>query len=130
MKTAKAPQTRVSRSAASIPALLLLSALSGTALAATDLQEPCPGTADGADALSTFIAGEDLSKPTVRTVDAAESAVAANPGENRDEDVGDVDEAEAPSAADASTPAYTTRLPGVSTEDMPGFRRHMYRTDI
>ena len=32
--------------------------------------------------------------------------------------------------ADTSSPAYTTQLPGVSANDMPGFRRHMYRTDI
>lgn len=130
MNTAKAPQTSVSRSAASIPALLLLSVLSGTALAATDIQQPCPETADGTDVLHTFIAGNDMPAPLARTVDAAETPVPARAAESADDDATDADDGEAAPAADASTPAYTTRLPGVSVNDMPGFRRHMYRTDI
>jgi hypothetical protein len=31
---------------------------------------------------------------------------------------------------DSAAPEFTTRLPGVSANDMPRFRRHMYRTDI
>ena len=130
MKTAKASQTSVSRSAASIPALLLLGALSGSALAATDIHEPCHEAADSADVLHTFIAGNDISAPLLRTVDTAESAVPARAAEAADDDDSEADEADTAPAADASTPAYTTRLPGVSANDMPGFRRHMYRTDI
>ena len=130
MKTAKAPQTSVSRSAASIPALLLLGALSGTALAATDIHEPCPESADSADVLYTFIVGNDVSAPLLRAVDTTEPVAPTRAAETADDDGSDGDEAETAPAPDASTPAYTTRLPGVSAKDMPGFRRHMYRTDI
>lgn len=130
MKTVKAPQTSVCRSAASAPVLLVLGTLSGTALAATDFQEPCPETADSAETLHTFIDDEDFRAPLVRTIDATASAAPARVTEAADDDAGDADEAETTPATDTSTPAYTTRLPGVSANDMPGFRRHMYRTDI
>jgi hypothetical protein len=34
------------------------------------------------------------------------------------------------SSSDSSVPEFTTRLPSVSANDMPRFRRHMFRTDI
>ena len=128
MKNVKAPRTNVSRSACSIPALLLLGALSGTALAATDIQEPCHKADAGQDVLTAFVA-EDAAAPLIRTVDTAESAPAA--ATDADEKTApDAEESEAATASDSSAPALTTRLPGVSASDMPGFRRHMYRTDI
>jgi hypothetical protein len=130
VKTVKAPQATASRNAVSIPALVLLGALSGSAIAATDIQAPCPEPADSAHMLHTFIAGSDSSAPLVRTVEATEAAVSARAADAADENASDADETETTPAADAATPAYSTRLPGVSANDMPGFRRHMYRTDI
>ncbi len=130
MKTVKAPRTSVSRSAVSIPALLLLGALSGTALAATDIQQPCPKAADRTDALETFIAHKDTTRPLVRTVDASEAATPVKVADSDAERPEENEATKATPATDSSEPAYTTRLPGVSANDMPGFRRHMYRTDI
>ena len=130
MKTAKAPRTIVSRNAVSIPALVLLGALSGTALAATDIQKPCPKAADSADALQTFIAHKDTTAPLVRTVEATEAATPVKVSDNASERSDEIEDAKATPASDSSAPAYTTRLPGISANDMPGFRRHMYRTDI
>ena len=129
MKNIEASRTSVSRSATSIPALLLLGALSGTALAATDIQEPCPEAADQKDVLQAFIA-DGAEAPLVRTVEASEPAAATQSSEADSQSVRDSEEAVSTPASDSSTPAYTTRLPGVSANDMPGFRRHMYRTDI
>jgi hypothetical protein len=81
--------------------------------------------------LHTFIDGEDITAPLVRTIDATEAAApTAAAKAAADDDARDTDDAESTPAANMSTPAYTTRLPGVSANDMPGFRRHMYRTDI
>ena len=129
MKIIKAPRTSVSRSATSIPALLVLVALSGTALAATDIQQPCPETQAKKDVLQAFIA-DDAKAPLVRTVEATKSAVPAKSSKADAETDQDAEDAVSTPAPDSSTPALTTRLPGVSANDMPGFRRHMYRTDI
>lgn len=130
MKTVKAPRTSVSRSAASIPVLILLGTLSGTALAATDIQEPCPEAADSAGALRALIPGKDAAAPLIRTVDGAETAAPARATKSDADSASVRDQSDTTAATDASIPAYTTRLPGVSASDMPGFRRHMYRTDI
>ncbi len=129
MKIIKAPRTSVSRSATSIPALLVLGALSGTALAATDIQQPCPETAAKKDVLQAFIA-DDAKAPLVRTVEASKAAVPAKASKADAETDQDAEDQVSTPAPDSSTPALTTRLPGVSANDMPGFRRHMYRTDI
>ena len=128
MKSIKAPRTSVSRSATSIPALLLLGALSGTALAATEIQEPCPEAAARDDVLRTFIA-EDEKAPLVRTVDTTETTSSKHVADADDKSAPETEDAD-DAGTDSSSPAYTTRLPGVSANDMPGFRRHMYRTDI
>jgi hypothetical protein len=127
VKSIKASRTSVSRSATSIPALLLLGTLSGTALAATDIQEPCPEAAAQEDVLQAFI---DAEAPLVRTVEASEPAAPTQSSDADSKSAHDSEEAVNAPASDSSTPAYTTRLPGVSVNDMPGFRRHMYRTDI
>ena len=126
MKTIKAPRTNVSRSVGSIPALLLLGALSGTALAATDIQEPCPDADARKEVLTAFIA-EDTPAQLVRTVDAKEPAATPDADDTKS---ADSEESDSAALSDSSVPAFTTRLPGVSASDMPGFRRHMYRTDI
>ncbi len=128
MKSIKARRTSVSRSVTGIPTLVLLGALSGTALAATDIQDPCPETQARSDALRALLA-EEATAPIVRTVEATETATQTQVSEADDKASVDVEEA-ASDTADTSSPAYTTQLPGVSANDMPGFRRHMYRTDI
>ncbi len=130
MKSTKAPRTSVSRSATSIPALLLLGALSGTALAATDIQDPeCPEAAAQKEVLRAII-NDAAEAPLVRTVEATESTAPVKAAESDSDSSSDTEEAVSAPASDSSTPAYTTQLPGVSASDMPGFRRHMYRTDI
>lgn len=126
MKSIKAPRPSVSRSAASIPSLILLGALSGSALAATDIQQPCPEAAAEADVLQAFIADDPA--PLVRTVEASDTESSTQASD--DETSVEADETKASTSVESSTPAYTTQLPGVSANDMPGFRRHMYRTDI
>ena len=132
MRTLKAPQTSVTWSATSIPTLLLLGALSGSALASTEIPAPRPESDSHAEALHAILDGSDIQSPLVRTVDSSESVVpVADTGtESTIEENGDVSEAEDPSLRDSSLPEFTTRLPSVSVNDMPRFRRHMFRTDI
>lgn len=133
MRTMTAPQTSVTWSATSIPTLLLV-ALSGSALASTEIQAPCPESESHAEALHAILDSTDMPSPLVRTVDSIDSvtpAAVANTGtESTIEENGDVSEADDPSLSDSSVLEFTTRLPGVSANDMPRFRRHMFRTDI
>jgi hypothetical protein len=134
VRTMTAPQTSVTWSATSIPTLLLLVALSSSALASTEIQAPCPESESHAEALHAILDSTDMPSPLVRTVDSIDSvtpAPVANTGtESTIEENGDVSEADDPSLSDSSVPEFTTRLPGVSANDMPRFRRHMFRTDI
>jgi len=133
VRTMTAPQTSVTWSATSIPTLLLV-ALSGSALASTEIQAPCPESESHAEALHAILDSTDMPSPLVRTVDSIDSvtpAAVANTGtESTIEENGDVSEADDPSLSDSSVLEFTTRLPGVSANDMPRFRRHMFRTDI
>jgi hypothetical protein len=110
----KAPQKSVTWNAASIPALLLLGTLSGTAVASTEIQAPCPETVSQTDVLHVII--EKETQPLAETRNEEKSAEAE-------------ESAESP-VSESSGTEFTTRLPGVSANDMPGFRRHMFRTDI
>ncbi len=134
MRTLTAPQSSVTRSAASIPALLLLVALSGSALASTEIQVPCPESDVHADTLHAILEDTDIQSPMVRTVDASDSvtrAPLADTGtESSNEETEETSEADDHSVRDSSLTEFTTRLPGVSANDMPRFRRHMFRTDI
>ena len=134
MRTLKAPQTSVTWSATSIPALLLLGALSGSALASTEIQAPCPESDSHADALQAILDSTDIQSPLVRTVDGSESVtpapVADTGTESTIEENGDMSEADDPSLRDSKSLEFATRLPGISANDMPRFRRHMFRTDI
>jgi hypothetical protein len=94
--------------------LLLLGAACGTALASTEIQAPCPETVAQTDVLQVIVEEDS----TTLTEAAAQEKV-----EETTEDV------ESP-VSDAKAPEFTSRLPGVSANDMPGFRRHMFRTDI
>jgi hypothetical protein len=135
VRTLKAPQTSVTWSATSIPALLLLGALSGSALASTEILAPSPESDDGhAEALHAILDSTDIQSAHVRTVDSSESAtpapVADTATESTIDENGEMSEAGDPSLRDSSLPEFTTRLPGVAANDMPRFRRHMFRTDI
>jgi Tfp pilus assembly protein FimV len=94
--------------------LLLLGAACGTALASTEIQSPCPETVAQTDVLQAIV--EDKSAPL-------SEAAAKDKAQDTTEEV------ESP-VSDTKAPEFTTRLPGVSANDMPGFRRHMFRTDI
>ena len=134
MRTLKAPQTSVTWNATSIPALLALVALSGSALASTEIKEPCPESESHAEALHAILDNTDIQPPAIRTVDATESVtsspVADTATDSTIDENGDMVENDDPSLTDTSAPEFTTQLPGVSANDMPGFRRHMFRTDI
>jgi hypothetical protein len=109
--------------------MVLLGALSSTALAATDIATPCPEAEASSDVLHTFIASDySVVAPLVQTVERRENedaAVATKAREGEDPIESDDD-----TSPVATSPAYTTRLPGISPNDLPQFRRHMYRTDI
>ena len=134
MRTLKAPQKSVTWSATSIPTLLLLVALSGSAVASTEIQSPCPEPESHAQALHAILDSTDMQSPLVRTVDSSDPGLPAPVTNTRTESTvdenGDVPEAVDLSSSDSSVPEFTTRLPSVSANDMPRFRRHMFRTDI
>jgi len=134
VRTLKAPQTSVTWSATSIPTLLLLGALSGSALASTEIQAPRPDSDSHAQALHAIIDDTVTQSPLVRITDSSKSVtsapVANTATESTIEENTDVSEADDPALRDSSSPEFTTRLPGVSANDMPRFRRHMFRTDI
>ena len=126
MYTTRAPQIKASRSAASIPALLVLGALSGSALASTEIQTPCPDSTTDAKALHAIL--------EIRTVDASETAtpapIASTGAQTGIEKNAESAIVEKSSVRNAPLPQFTTKLPGVAANDMPRFRRHMFRTDI
>lgn len=133
MKTPKAPRSSFRRSATSVPALLALVTLSGTAIAATDIESPCRQATKSSDSLQAYIA-RGAAITAARTVETT----AASPTQPDGDDAADPSssEAEKRAAADeasaekAAVPEFTSRLPGIAVNDLPGFRRHMYRTDI
>ena len=134
MKTLKATQKSANWSAASIPALLLLGATCGTAVASTEIQAPCPESVSHGDALHAILETDDSRPPLVRTVDSSESAsqapLADADADQAENKVDDTDRPAESPLSDTTGPAFTTRIPGVSANDMPRFRRHMFRTDI
>jgi hypothetical protein len=131
VKTVKVPRKTVGRSAASVPVLLLLGTLSGTALAATDIGEPCPEAQREAVTLHEIIV-RDAASAIAQTIEATET-ISGRPLVDVAEE-GSVDDTEEAAdeteATEYSTPEFTSRLPGISVNDLPGFRRHMFRTDI
>ena len=134
MKTLLAPRKTITRTSASLPSLLVLVALGGSALAATDIQAPCPETARSEQAFKAFLERDTTDSPAVQPADASET-LGAGPLAERHEKESPPKPDEAVTADDAdvtdsAVPELTTRLPGVSVNDLPGFRKHMYRTDI
>lgn len=132
MKRLQVPRKSLRESAASLPALAILAALSGSALAATDIEAPCPEASSSSDVLHSFIA-RDASAAIAQTIDATETITSKRLADNAlsqsatDAEESAVDDSE---TEETANPALTSRLPGVSVNDLPGFRRHMYRTDI
>ena len=124
MTTRKAPQTVAALWTTGFAALLLLGAWSGSALASSDIPAPCPEPTAQTDASLHYMLDEDATAPTLRTIDASESVAS-----------GDVNDEESEAAENATIrntemPDIATRLPGVSSSDLPRFRRQMFRTDI
>lgn len=112
-----------------IPALLLVGAVCGSAVASTEV--PCPESAAHSDALHAMLESDEKNTGLIRTVEGTDSVsqapLAESSADDRTEESSDV--AESP-ANEPAAPELTTRLPGVSANDMPRFRRHMFRTDI
>ncbi len=134
MYATPAPQIKANRSAASIPALVLLGALSGSALASTEIQTPCPDATTDAKTLHAILESNDVHPTSIRTVDASETAtpapiasIGAQTGIEKNAESAIVEKS---SVRNAPLPQFTTKLPGVAANDMPRFRRHMFRTDI
>jgi hypothetical protein len=118
-------------SATGVASLLLL----GSALASTENQVPCPGLAEHAEtALHAILDNANVTLPTVRTIESSEAVsptpvadTTAKPADEAREATGDADQA---AVGHEAIPEISARLPGVSANDLPRFRRHMFRTDI
>ena len=134
MNKMKAPQKSVTWNAASIPVLLLLGAACGSAVASTEIQSPCPETTSQETALHTILeSGDHPQTALVRTVegnDTVSRALRKDAGTDAGDKSDQVSEAVESPVSDSNVPEFTTQLPGVSANDMPRFRRHMFRTDI
>ena len=134
MNKMKAPQKSVTWNAASIPVLLLLGAACGSAVASTEIQSPCPETTSQETALHAILENGDHSQAAlVRTVegnDTVSRALRKDAGTDAGDKPDQVSEAVESPVSDSNVPEFTTQLPGVSANDMPRFRRHMFRTDI
>jgi len=116
MTRPEVPPRTAALTAACLPALLLL----GSAFAASSMPEPCPESArQHVSDLHDMLAEEKVIATVAETV----SKPAEEPA---DKALADADE----TPAEQPAPEFTTRLPGVSANDMPRFRRHMFRTDI
>jgi hypothetical protein len=129
----KAPQKSVTWNATSIPVLLLLGAACGSAVASTEIQSPCPETASQDSALHAIIESGDPQTALVRTVegnDTVSGALRDDTGINAGDKSDQASKAVESPVSDSNVPELTTQLPGVSANDMPRFRRHMFRTDI
>lgn len=135
MRTRQAPQTRVTRSATGISALLLLGVCCGPALASTEASQPCPEMGDyDESSLREILDGDEITPSAIRVVDSKNSVATTALANTRSiasvaerEKVADSEISADPSAAVAE---ITTRLPGVPETDLPRFRRQMFRTDI
>ena len=119
MTREEAPQTHTFWRVAGVPALLL-TALCGSAIAASGISDPCP---EARDARVTDLHDVLADEAIVTPVADIESKPVREKTEKAATDAED-------STRQAPAPEFTTRLPGVSANDMPRFRRHMFRTDI
>ena len=116
MITRKARQTYAELSTTGLVALLL-GAWAGPALASNDISAACPALTAHTDASLHEMLDGDVTVAAIRTVDASKSVAltdtSAELGDGGRRDCGDL-----------------LVLPGVSSTDLPRFRRQMFRTDI
>ena len=131
MDTRQAPQRYV---ALGIMALLSLSAWCASALASSETQVPRPSLAPHSDESLTDILDRDVRVPSLRTPDSSTIVTLPALADTRPEatELQNSDREASDEAALLITevPDLATRLPGVSTADLPRFRRYMLRTDI
>jgi len=129
--TRQAPQRYV---ALGIMALLSLSAWCASALASSETQVPRPSLAPHSDESLTDILDRDVRVPSLRTPDSSTIVTLPALADTRPEatELQNSDREASDEAALLITevPDLATRLPGVSTADLPRFRRYMLRTDI
>jgi hypothetical protein len=129
--TRQAPRKTISLS---LTAILSLGLASVSAFAANETQVPCPQLAAHTDAALHEILDGDSSPNTLQTIDptniATLPALAEMNAEPTDLAVNETDPSDEATIRNTEIPDIATRLPGVSSEDMPRFRRYMLRTDI
>lgn len=130
MTTRKARQTYAVLSTTGL-AVVLLGAWSAPALASSDISTPCPDLTAQSDASLHEMLNEDVTTPLVRTVDTNDSVALADAAvKSADADDDENEASEEATIRNTEMPAIATRLPGVSSTDLPRFRRQMFRTDI
>jgi len=115
--------------------LLLLGAWCGSALASTEIQSPCPEPSEQSEAsLHEILDGDKVTSPTIRTIDSSDAVTPPPLADTASEqaiDEHDSENAHKDAASSSSEiPEITARLPGISSSELPRFRRHMFRTDI
>lgn len=131
MTTRQAPQRTISLS---LTAIAGLCALSLSAFAANETQVPCPQLAAHEDASLHEILEGDAAPGALQTMDSTNiatlPALAESSSESTDLEVVETDSSDEATIPNTEIPDIATRLPGVSSADMPRFRRYMLRTDI
>lgn len=131
MITRQAPQKTISLS---LTAVLGLSAWCASALAANETQVPCPELAAHTDASLHEILDGDSRSSVLQTMDSTNivtlPALAETSAESTDQDGDETAASDEAAIRNTEIPDIATRLPGVSSADMPRFRRYMLRTDI
>jgi hypothetical protein len=129
--TRQAPQKTISLSLA---AIMGLCAWSASAFAANESQVPCPQlAAHEAAALHEILEG-DSSSGALQTMDSTNivtlPALAESISESTNLKVAETESSDEATIRNTEIPDIATRLPSVSSADLPRFRRYMLRTDI
>lgn len=131
MTARQAPRTTISLS---LTAVLSLGVWSVSAFAANETQVPCPQLAAHTDAALHEILDGDSSSDTLQTIDptniATLPALAETSADSTDLEVNETEPSDEATIPNTEIPDIATRLPGVSSTEMPRFRRYMLRTDI
>ena len=137
MVNGKAQQAHTRVSAMAAAAALVLGAWCGPAFGSSGIGIHCSGSASSLEnslaAVSPALASHNESALSDILNDTALATLPALADAANDTVIEELDESEPAgeqSASRASTPAMTTRLPGVPESSLPSFRRQMHRTDI
>ena len=117
MSTRSAPQT-FKPTLAGLSTLLLCGTWCAPAMAASDIQPPCPELVSHTEASLHVNLNDEAATPALRALESGDT-----PESNSVE-------ADDKAIRKSEMPDIATRLPGVSATDMPRFRRYMFRTDI